>query len=231
MEAGEGCDMTCVEYWNRLSEGSLEASPGAGHLAECAACAERWKREQSLTAGLRLMSAGMHGEEAPLRVEAGLIAAFRAQTGFERRGTLARSWWMPALVWASAAAATGVLAVVLLHGSHPVPASVAPVSTPQRVVPPAVESASVPAEAPDDSAYGPDSDFIPVPNAARIEPTEDVNLVRFEITRSSLMALGIEVGEGSPSETVLADVVLGSDGMARAVRVVSNSDGTSLDEE
>jgi hypothetical protein len=172
----------------------------------------------------------MRGEGAPPRVEAGLLAAFRAQAGFERHRAASYSWWPPVLTWASAAAATVVLAVVLMHGSHPVPASIAPVSAPHRTAPPAVESADVPALRVDDS-YGPDNDFIPVPNAARIEPNEDVHLVRVEATRSAMMALGIMAGAENASDTVVADVVLGSDGMARAVRLVTNGAGSLLEEE
>jgi hypothetical protein len=228
--------MTCAEFWNQLPDGGLEASPGSGHLAECAACAARWDRRQALEAGLRLVSAGMRGEEAPPRVEAGLVAAFRAQAGFERRRAFSyswrsHSWWPPVLTGAFAAAATVVLAVVLMHGSHPVPASIAPVTAPHRMASPAVESAEVAADRVDEDSYGPDSDFIPVPNAARIEPNEDVHLVRVEATRSAMMALGIVVGAENASDTVVADVVLGSDGMARAVRLVPNGDGSLLEEE
>ncbi len=228
--------MTCVEFWNHLPEGGLEATPGSGHLAECAACAARWDRQQALEAGLRLVSAGMRGEEAPPRVEAGLVAAFRSQAGFKRRRAASYSWrsfswWPPVLTWASAAAAIVVLAMVLMHGSHPVPASMAPASTPHRMAPAALESADAPADRVDEDAYGPDSDFIPVPNAARIEPNEDVHLVRVEATRSAMMALGIVVSAENASDTVVADVVLGSDGMARAVRLVTNGDGSLLEEE
>ena len=223
--------MTCEEFQNGWSGGGLEASPGSGHLAECAACAARWERQQALAAGLRLVSAGMRGEEAPARVEAGLLAAFRSQARRERRRAFSYSWWPPVLTWASCAAATAVLAVVLLHGSHPVPASLAPVSAPHRLAPPTVESADAPADRPDEGSYGADSDFIPVPNAARIEPNEDVHLVRVEATRSAMMALGIVVSAEDASDTVLADVVLGSDGMARAVRLVTNGDGSLLEEE
>jgi hypothetical protein len=94
-----------------------------------------------------------------------------------------------------------------------------------------VESADVPADRMDEDSYGPDSDFVPVPNAARIEPNEDVHLVRVEATRSAMMALGIVVGAENASDTVTADVVLGSDGLARAVRLVTNSDGSLLEEE
>jgi len=228
--------MTCVEFWNHLPDGGLEASPGGGHLAECAACAARWDRQQALRAGLRLVAAGMRGEEAPARVEAGLVAAFRAQEGFKRRRASlyfgrSYSWWPPVLGCASAAAATVLLAMVLLHGPDPVPASMAPVSAPHRMAPAAVESADVPADRADEGSYGLDSDFIPVPNAARIEPNEDVHLVRVEATRSAMMALGIVVGAENASDTVVADVVLGSDGMARAVRLVTNGDGSLLEEE
>ena len=223
--------MTCVEFWNHLREGGLEASAGSGHLAECAACAARWNRQQALEAGLRLVSAGMRGEEAPPRVEAGLVAAFRAQAGFQRRQASRHSWWPPVLTWASAAAATAVLAMVLMHGPRPVPAPIAPVSAPNRIAPAAVESADVPADRVDEDSYGAESDFIPVPNAARIEPNEDVHLVRVEATRSAMMALGIVVGAENASDTVVADVVLGSDGMARAVRLVTNGDGSLLEEE
>ncbi len=223
--------MTCVEFWNRLSEEGLEASPGSGHLAECAACAARWDREQALAAGLRLVSASLRSEVAPPRVEAGLVAAFRAQAGFKRRRAPSHSWWAPVFTWATAAAATAALAIVLLHGSHPVPSSAVPVPTPHRVAAPAVESADLPADQTDEGSYGPDSDFIPVPNAARIEPNEDVHLVRVEATRSAMMALGIVVSAENASDTVVADVVLGSDGMARAVRLVTNGDGSLLEEE
>ena len=223
--------MTCVEFWNHWSEGSLEASAGSGHLAACATCATRWDRQQALAAGLRLVSAGMRGEVAPPRVEAGLVAAFRSQEGFKRQRDASYSWWPPVLTWASAAAATVVLAVVLMHGSHPGPATVAPVSAPHRIAPSAVESADVTADRVDEDSYGAESDFIPVPNAARIEPNEDVHLVRVEATRSAMMALGIVVSAENASDTVLADVVLGSDGMARAVRLVTNGDGSLLEEE
>ena len=57
-----------------------------------------------------------------------------------------------------------------------------------------------------------------MPNAARIEPNEDLNLVRVEVPRSAMIALGYAVSEDRASEPVEAEVVLGADGLARAVR-------------
>jgi hypothetical protein len=67
--------------------------------------------------------------------------------------------------------------------------------------------------------------FIRLPNAARIEPNEDVNVVRVEVPGSAMIAMGLPVSEDRASETLLADVALGPDGMARAVRLV-NDGGT-----
>jgi hypothetical protein len=61
-------------------------------------------------------------------------------------------------------------------------------------------------------------EFIPLPNAARLAPSEDVNLVRVEVPRSTMIALGYPVAADRAAELVQADVVLGSDGLARAVR-------------
>jgi hypothetical protein len=223
--------MTCVEFWDHLVKQGVEASPGSGHLAECAACSARWDQEQALKAGLRLVSNEMRSEGAPPRVEAGLLSAFRAQAAYAgRRSSRAASWWMPALTWASAAAATAALAVVLLHGSHPSPNSLAPVTTPHRIAQPVATTADAQAEPADEDSYGADSDFIPVPNAARIEPNEDVHMVRVEATRSAMMALGIMVGGENAADTVVADVVLGADGLPRAVRLATNVDGSLLEE-
>jgi hypothetical protein len=63
-----------------------------------------------------------------------------------------------------------------------------------------------------------ESGFIPLPNAAQIGPNEEVNLVRVEVPRSAMIALGYDVKPEEATESVQADVMLGTDGMARAVR-------------
>ena len=47
-------------------------------------------------------------------------------------------------------------------------------------------------------------------------------MVRVEVPRSAIVAMGIPVNEDLAPEQVEADVVLGADGMARAVRVLNN---------
>ena len=223
--------MNCHEFWNTAPQPGAEAGGDhACHLAECPACAAKWEHHRALTAGLRLVAEEWRSTEAPARVEAGLTAAFRAQHGFERRSARP-SWWMPVLAWASAAAAMVVISMFLVRGWQPAAATREPLAAPQRTGPATLEFASQQQDGSaddseeDSSGFG--RDFVRLPNAARIEPNEDVNLVRVEVPRSTLIALGLAVSEDRASESVLADVVLGSDGMARAVRVVD--DGGSLE--
>jgi hypothetical protein len=62
------------------------------------------------------------------------------------------------------------------------------------------------------------SGFMALPNAAEIGPNEDVNMVRVEVPRSAMIALGFEVNPEQAWQPVQADVMLGADGLARAVR-------------
>jgi hypothetical protein len=87
-----------------------------------------------------------------------------------------------------------------------------------------VEVATLPpadADSDDDSSVLGDG-FVRLPNAPRIEPNEDFNVVRVEVPGSAMIAMGVPVSEDRAAETVLADVALGSDGTARAVRLIAD---------
>jgi Glu-tRNA(Gln) amidotransferase subunit E-like FAD-binding protein len=145
-------------------------------------------------------------------VESRLTAAFLGQAGLAVRRPAAR-WWVPVATWAAAAAAVVALAMFLARDRQVVPAHR---TTSNRVQLAAVEPPAD-LETLGDSSDA-DGDFIPMPNAARIEPNEDLNLVRVEVPRSAMIALGYAVSEDRASESVEAEVVLGPDGLARAVR-------------
>ena len=54
-------------------------------------------------------------------------------------------------------------------------------------------------------------------------PATDIQLVRLEVSRTALASFGFETGEApvnAAAATILADVVVGSDGLARAIRFV-----------
>lgn len=54
-------------------------------------------------------------------------------------------------------------------------------------------------------------------------PASGVHVVRVEVSREALATFGVEAfqSSGSGSRTVLADVVVGNDGLARAIRFVN----------
>ncbi len=67
-----------------------------------------------------------------------------------------------------------------------------------------------------------DGDFIPI--AYTGDPTESAaggHIVRVDMKRSSLFALGIPVALENDEETIKADLLVGRDGVTRAVRLVN----------
>lgn len=213
--------MNCQEFWETLPE--LGPGPGPdegrlGHLQECSACAEVWERHRRLAAGLRTAAAESRQWQAPARLESRLVFAFRNHAGVAAVSGVSRPLhvWLPVAAWAAAAVVLLGLAMFLVSGRQP--------STPRRMAPARTEMAAVQGPAdPDaggDSQYG-EEDFIPLPNAEAMSPSEDVNLVRVEVPRSAMIELGFAVSEERASEPVEAEVVLGADGLARAVRFLN----------
>ena len=211
--------MNCPEFWDHLPQqrGEDISEAQKAHLAECATCATQWEPHRALATGLRSLAEEWRQTDAPLRVEAGLMAAFRAQAGFQARRSQSLSWWRPVFAWTAAAAATVALALVLMRSYQPAPASPGTVAAPHRTSQPVTQVADV--EVDDDSAvFG--EGFVRLPNAPRIDPNEDFNVVRVEVSGSAMIEAGISLSEDRAAETVLADVALASDGTPRAVRLV-----------
>lgn len=65
------------------------------------------------------------------------------------------------------------------------------------------------------------ADFIPLPYADDDSPLGAGELVRVRLSQSTLGLLGFPVAETRASEPVTADLVIGEDGVARAIRFVS----------
>jgi hypothetical protein len=191
--------MNCQEYWSTMPEfGGDAAHP---HLAACPACQTRLQRQRELAAGLRSVAEGFHKLAAPPRVETRLLAAFRSHSGAEPIRRERR--WIPVLTWAAAFAAMFALAFFLVRDRQPEAA--------RTTVPRGMEraSAELPAEL---------EGFIPLPNAEAVADNEDIDVVHVEVPRSAMLAVGLDVSADRVGELVQADVMLGSDGVARAVR-------------
>jgi hypothetical protein len=206
--------MTCQEFWDRMPELSSQLlNDEAGHLEACRECSSTWQRQRQLNAGIRDLSHEWRRVQAPPRVEAGLVAAFRAHQARRPIELPVRNVWMPMV--SGIAAALLVAVGLLLLRDRPVQ----PIHRTTASVELAALSAPADSVTDDDS---PDSDgFIPLPNAQRIGPDENVNVVRVEVPRSAMLAVGLPVSADQSLELVEADIKMGSDGLARAVRFVN----------
>lgn len=271
-----------------------------GHAEECGACAARLDDECSLTAGLRAVASLTAEAAAPPRVEAALLAAFRARhadadaaapavaaaevnaahaptpfVGRRREG----QWWLPRWAQGAAVAAASALLVFglyfLMRGQTPQGPGVAgrdEKGTPQQqqqqqqqqaavhVVPDPVED--VPEELADETddvvapkrrlsnrapqlaaqrltggralnvnnsgrAAAPEAgpaeiatDFIPLMNGGQLAPGDSGHVMRVEVPRTALASFGLPVNADYTGGRVKADVLIGEDGMARAIRFV-----------
>jgi hypothetical protein len=205
--------MNCQEFWDRMPELSSQLlRDESEHLATCRECAGAWEGQCSLGVGMRRLSQDWKRVEAPPRVEAGLRAAFRAHQARRPAELPPRTMWMP--LFAGLAAALLVALGLLLVRDRPA-------QTPRHGSSATVQlAASTPADVMDNES--PDSDgFIPLPNAESIAPDEDVNVVRVEVPRSAMLAVGLPVSADQSMDLVEADIKMGPDGLARAVRFVN----------
>ena len=194
--------MTCREFWTEMPElaGGREL---ADHALECTSCAALLDRHRALAAGLKRMAEGRDDREAPRVVEARLIEAFRKEVGLQPVSAQSHR-----LAWALTAAAAIVLSILVIRGRLLERLQPQELSNPQ--------TAAVPWPAATD-----DSDYIPLPYFPQdgvAGPTEDADLVRVEVPRATLVALGLPVEGGSGR--VEAVVALGADGTVEGVQIL-----------
>ena len=64
------------------------------------------------------------------------------------------------------------------------------------------------------------TDFIPLMDVHSMEVSGRGHLVRVRLERTALLWMGLPMNEDLAESTVLADVLIGDDGLARAVRFV-----------
>jgi hypothetical protein len=220
--------MTCSEWTKELVECArrhgIHAEPDRAlrsHLALCAHCNERWEAELQLTAQFRSM-----------RVQAAAIRSLDSFAVEKRRESLMRDFARlhrrPVVLSGSAqswvltlAAAAALLVAVFVgheagrrtsHGTTSPGARTHEVRAEQTVI---YEASS------DASALSSD-DFIAVPYTPPLAPGEMVRVVHADFYPEALASMGVEV-DPSWAGVLPADVVVGEDGLPRAVRITENN--------
>jgi hypothetical protein len=177
------------------------------HLSICPDCSERWDREQQLTAQFQTM-----------RTQAAALRSRAAQRDSLMRDFSRIHRWpsIPSWAWALGAAAALLLAVFIGHeAGKPNTRAVSPAAV-------RVHDDSVLYEASLDASALSSDDFIAVPYTPPLAPGEMVRVVHADLYPEALASMGVEV-DPSWAGDLPADVVVGEDGLPRAVRITENS--------
>lgn len=156
-----------------------------------------------------------HG--APERVEAALQKEFRR---YHRARKLRRAGIVAAI--ASGAAAAWIAVVVSTPSPVGRPASIAVHPAPPEIA--WMQSQSPPTPVHKLRRRLPEmlmaTDFVPLPFGDDSLVNESATIVRVELPRSALRLAGFNVAQERANDRVEADVVLGPDGLAHAVRFI-----------
>ena len=231
--------MNCTQFEDVVIEMARGASPDAvvsrgarEHAETCPRCARRLANERRLSEAVAACNAHDERRAAPAAVEQVLLTVLRERRqGLRRR----RSTWI-----ASAGAVAAVLfiaaVVALRRPESPRPVAVEPpppapktqVTAPvyrelKKPRPHALRAANREPEQlrKAEAAFGNReimTDFMPV--VYDPEPVERGSVVRVRLPRAALLTFGFPVNELRAEEPINADVLLGEDGLARAVRFV-----------
>ena len=133
----------------------------------------------------------MRTVQPPASIEQALLREFRSRQAARRPSSGRRFVWAVAL-----AMATLVVAVLVLRPA------------PQ---PPEAVASAAPALA---------TGYIPIGYGQPLYPEEFVQVVRISVPRSEVVQFGLPLAPDAGEDRVMADVVLGEDGIARAIRFV-----------
>jgi len=205
--------MTCQEFWSQVPELSaldpqVDGSPAGRlllqHMRGCPTCAALMDRQGALRAGLRRMAQEQAGLRAPAPLEAALLRQFHAHAGRSQTSAPTGFAWLgtPTGKTLTAALVSAALAAVLVWYRAP-SSRILPLSMPEI-----------------EDAADLDSGFVPLPYAGTLAPNPEAAVVRVEVPRSTLVALGVPMSDQATGGTVEAEFVLGLGGLPQAVRIV-----------
>ncbi len=208
--------MNCKDIEPILIEAARGAtnSEALAHVAACRRCALRLANERALSEELAGIAAS--SPETPLDLEGKLLAEFKKRstkrTVFTRRRIAMAVGIAAAVIFAITRRVPAPEAPQVVHFENPLPAiAAASGATPalaaqrparRRVLRTKLRKAAPPPELADD--------FIPIPYADPLTPVERAEVVRVNV--------------GQPGDVLFpADVVVGQDGLVRAIRFLKSS--------
>jgi hypothetical protein len=224
---------------------SAAVGAAEAHIGICAACAAELERQRNLTAALSGLSAEARHWRAAGDLEHRLLETFAASHSRVLTQPVAGSrgrWWYAPL----AAAALVALVVWMVQRRPDVRVPVVarmPSPSVEHPVPrvlPAVEKAAT-ANAGRVDGRGAEGrahagsrarrasrvanevrpvEFMQIPGAAGLPPLESGSIVRIQVPIPELPTYGLQIVPGGARSGIEADVLVGQDGRARAIRVL-----------
>lgn len=227
------------------------------HIAQCPACADRFAEQQALTAAVRATAKSLRDEGASAQVEQSLRAAFRKQANAApARGfapTRARQWPKQALMAVAAALLLIFLAGVIRQWSmvdriqkvaevrptpqtplaasdqkSPLPAAPHPEPETMRHFVAKRRQTRHPVQRSVENGEEVTTDFFALADENELVPLESGQVLRIKLPGSTLISMGFPITAESASQNVLADLLVGQDGQARAIRFVRPGEAADI---
>jgi hypothetical protein len=190
------------------------------HPEACEHCRVAFERQGRLRAASRVLAAEAARFSAPASVEHALLREMTNLHRLRRRRVVYS-------VASGAIAAALALMVWMTHqtASRPPVVAIAPKMPPAAapiltVVEPAVVKHRSHAAKP---APAPQQPFIAIPYTLPLEPYERADVMRMDVPVAALIAVGLPMIMADPAALARADVLVGQDGRARAIRLVTSS--------
>jgi len=187
------------------------------HAEQCPECARELQRQKDLT----LLLSGM--AESMSSLEAQPAAEGRVRAAFGRRPVVQTP------VWIAAGAAVAAILILGFWSRQPVkpplqpraPGAIGPVRPPIAMEKPA-EPRPVHRAPVRRSRAGQEvaTDFMPLRRGPILDPEEIPHVFRIRLPRSEMRRFGFPVSFDLEESAIQADVIVGRDGMARAIRFV-----------
>ena len=207
----------------------------AEHLKHCEECARFVEQQRELGASLRL--ARMSAPKVPSSLDSAVLANYRRQVA-ERRASArtAPRNRLAILCWSAAVAAIALVAALLMFSGRRTAATVAPPGPAPAATKPQPIASAPPAGRPQPQlrkhSHPPPQhsgssnvvltgslppDFRGLMYCDQLSCSGAMEIVRMQLPASALM---FAPGSNSANAVVLADVLVGPDGIARGIRIV-----------
>jgi hypothetical protein len=214
------------------------------HASSCDRCANQLGAEQNLYNAIRAVRAQLAAETTPLRVERTLLAAVRQQAGNTATMKLSPRPSLNVWQWGAIAAVILILvSMVVLFWQQPrsperqlastAPPMIPGPSSPLQPSPPLdLNKDEAPIlirhrqrtrhSIPQTAATNGETvtEFFPLIEGEDLSSLDDIRLLTVELPGSALAEVGLPMAPAAETTSVKAEVLLGQDGVARAIRFV-----------